>query len=145
MAGLRTGRDFRLFLACTAALSLLGIARPAQAKLSVCNQTFDVVNLAIGLHRQGSLETEGWWTIGPKQCATVIDGALPARFIYAFALNVFGQVILEGAIPMCVAPDRFRIHGEADCLIRGYLEARFQEFDTLDSKSWRLFLYPPPG
>ena len=69
---------------------------------------------------------------------------LDARFIYVFAQDVFGRVILEGSTPMCVAPGRFEIRGDHECLLRGYLEARFHEVDTRNSERWQLFLYPPP-
>lgn len=116
----------------------------ASAQFSVCNQTFDVVNVAIGQYDRDVFETSGWWTIGPNQCASVIDTDLTARFIYVFAQDVFGRVVLSGSTPMCVAPGRFAIRGETDCLVRGYIEARFYEVDTLRTERWTLFIYPPP-
>ncbi len=120
-------------------------AQKADAQFSVCNQTYDVINVAIGQFDRGAFETSGWWTIGPNQCANLIKDELTARYIYAFAQDVFGKTALEGSTPMCVAADRFRIRGEADCLARGYLEARFHEVDTLKSERWTLFIYSPPG
>ncbi|MGH1369539.1 MAG: DUF1036 domain-containing protein [Maritimibacter sp.] len=115
------------------------------AQFSVCNQTFDVINVAIGQYDENAFETSGWWTIGPNQCANVIDEELTGRFIYAFAQDVFGRVVLSGSTAMCVGPERFKIRGEADCLVRGYIEARFLEVDTLKTERWTLFVYPPPG
>lgn len=116
----------------------------ANAQFSVCNQTFDVVNFAVGQYDRDAFETSGWWTVGPNQCANVIDTDLTARYIYVFAQDVFGRVVLSGSTPMCVAPGRFEIRGEADCLVRGYIEARFHEVDTLRTERWTLFIYPPP-
>lgn len=115
----------------------------AAAQFAVCNQTFDVINVAIGFYDIDLFETAGWWTIGPNQCANVIDEDLPARFIYVFAQDVFGNEFLTGATPMCVAPDRFEIRGIEDCLVRGYIEARFQEVDTGRSERWTVFVVPP--
>ncbi len=115
----------------------------AQAHFAVCNQTFDVINVAIGQYQRETFETSGWWTIGPNQCANVIDEVLTARYVYVFAQDVFGKTIVSGATPMCVAPERFRIRGETECLVRGYLEARFHEVDTLRTERWTLFVYPP--
>lgn len=120
------------------------VASPVAAQFSVCNQTFDVVNVAIGLYQRDAFETSGWWTVGPNQCADVIDRQLEARYVYVFAQDVFGRIVLNGATPMCVAPDRFEIRGETDCLVRGYIDARFHEVDTLRTERWQLFLYPPP-
>ncbi len=117
----------------------------AAAEFKVCNQTFDVVNVAIGQYERDTFETSGWWTIGPNQCADVITTTLRARYVYVFAQDVFGKSVLTGSVPMCVKPDRFEIPGETDCLIRGYIEARFHEVDTLKSERWTLFLTPPPG
>jgi uncharacterized membrane protein len=117
----------------------------ADAQFSVCNQTFDVINVAIGQFETDSFVTSGWWTIGPNQCADVIDETLRARFVYVFAKDVFGRVVLSGTAAMCIAPDRFEIRGEKDCIVRGYIEARFHEVDTLRSERWQLFIYPPPN
>lgn len=123
--------------------ALLG--KPAAAQFQVCNQTFDVVNVAVGQYDRDAFETSGWWTIGPNQCANVIDRELRARYIYVFAQDVFGKSVLTGATPMCVAPDRFEIRGETDCLVRGFIEARFLEVDTLRTERWTLFINAPPG
>lgn len=116
----------------------------AKAEFAVCNQTFDVVNVAIGKFDGNVFETAGWWTIGPNQCANVVNEDLRVRYIYVFAQDVFGKTILTGSTPMCVAPDRFEIRGETDCLVRGYLEARFHEVDTQRTERWTLFITPPP-
>lgn len=116
---------------------------PAVAQFAVCNQTFDVMNVAIGTYDRDAFVTEGWWTIGPNQCANAIDDELTARFVYVFAQDVFGKMILTGATPMCVAPDKFRIRGETDCLLRGYIEAPFQEIDTQRTERWTLFITRP--
>ncbi|MDF3416141.1 DUF1036 domain-containing protein [Sulfitobacter sp. M57] len=117
----------------------------AAAQFAVCNQTFDVINVALGAYDRTAFNTSGWWTIGPNQCANVIDDILTARYFYVFAKDVFGREVLTGATPMCVAPDRFEIRGEGDCLVRGLIEARFHEVDTRKSERWTLFVYPPPG
>ncbi len=118
---------------------------PAHADFAVCNQTFDMVNVAIGKSQDEVFVTDGWWTIGPNQCANVLTEPLSVRYIYVFAQDVFGNVILSGATRMCVAPERFTIRGETDCIRRGYIEAPFHEVDTLRSERWTLFLTEPPG
>ncbi|MFN3145145.1 MAG: DUF1036 domain-containing protein [Paracoccaceae bacterium] len=116
----------------------------ADAQFAVCNQTLSVLNLAIGRFQHDAFVTSGWWTVGPNQCANVIRLELDVRYIYVFAQDVFGNVVLSGAVPMCLAPGRFNITGEAECLERGYVEGRFHEVDTLKSERWTLFIYPPP-
>ena len=123
---------------------LVATARPLAAEFAVCNQSFDVVNVAVGQYEDNDFVTRGWWTVGPNQCANVIREALTARYIYVFAQDVFGKEILQGATPMCIAPNRFTIRGETTCLLRGYLDANFLEVDTQQTERWTLFLTAPP-
>jgi uncharacterized membrane protein len=124
-------------------LLLLAAAGPARAEFSVCNQTLDVVNVAIGQQGPEAFTTEGWWTIGSNQCALVIREELRNRFIFVYASDVFGQPILRGAQSMCVAPKRFSIDGIESCWQRGYIEAKFLEVDTQAVERWTLFLTDP--
>lgn len=129
--------------ALTVAL-VAGATTPAQAQFRVCNQSFDVVNVAIGKLENSGFRTRGWWKIGPNQCANVIRDPLQTRYVYVYAKDVFGKELLSGAVSMCVAPDRFIIEGEADCLVRGHLDARFVEVDTQDTERWTLFISARP-
>ena len=127
----------RLFLA------ILWLATPARAEFAVCNQSFDVVNVAIGQDVQGEFQTEGW-TIGPNQCANVIKDVLTSRYIYLYAQDVFGQPILTGTTQMCIAPRKFTIRGITECWSRGDIAAGFIEVDTLKTQRWTLFLAATP-
>ena len=117
-------------------------ASPAAAEFAVCNQSFDVVNVAIGQFERNSFVTRGWWTVGPNQCANVIKEKLDARYVYVFAQDVFGNAILNGATIMCVGPKRFEIQGEKDCAVRGFIEVPYVEVDTQRTERWTLFLTP---
>jgi uncharacterized membrane protein len=126
------------------ALGVLGAisASPAAAEFAVCNQSFDVVNVAIGQFERDTFVTRGWWTVGPNQCANVIKEELEARYVYVFAQDVFGNAILNGATNMCVGPKRFEIQGEKDCAVRGFVEVPYVEVDTQRTERWTLFLTP---
>lgn len=131
----------RFWLFCALVVAFwTGSSQAPRAEFAVCNQSFDVVNVAVGQYEAPSFTTEGWWTIGPNQCANVIGEELRSRYIYVFAQDVFGNAVLSGTTPMCVGPERFTIRGEKDCLLRGHLEARFIEVDTQDTERWTLFL-----
>lgn len=125
-----------------AAIAWLG-ASPARAEFSVCNQTLDVVNVAIGQQGDEAFTTEGWWTIGSNQCALVIREELRNRFIFVYANDVFGQPILKGTQNMCIAAKRFSIDGIESCWQRGFIEAKFLEVDTQAVERWTLFLTDP--
>ncbi len=120
----------------------LFLASPAHAEFAVCNQSFDVVNVAIGQYERSDFVTRGWWTVGPNQCANVIKEKLETRYVYVFAQDVFGNAILNGGTSMCVGPKRFEIQGEADCAVRGYVDVPYVEVDTQRTERWTLFLSP---
>ncbi len=119
-------------------------ALPVRAEFYVCNQTLDVVNVAIGQDASGTFQTEGWWTIGSNQCATVIREALTNRYIYVFATDVFGQALLEGTQKMCVSDKKFSRESTQSCWQRGLREVSFFEVDTEAVERWTLFLTDPP-
>lgn len=133
-------------LILTLVLLLCLPALPAAAQFAVCNQSFDVVNVAIGEETEGEFETRGWWTIGTNQCANVIREELRNRFIYVYAMDVFGQPLLYGSTPMCIdtpfPQPSGAITGIRDCWVQGYKQALFYEVDTQATERWTLFLSP---
>lgn len=134
---------------CIAAFGALGLgglllsAGVARAEFAVCNQSFDVVNVAIGWDVDGDFQTEGWWTIGTNQCANVIRDELESRYIYVYAQDVFGKPMLNGTTTMCIETKRFTIRGISSCWSRGHIQARFIEVDTEKTQRWSLFLATP--
>lgn len=127
-------------MACAGATAL-----PARAEFIVCNQSFDVVNVAIGQAAGKDFRTDGWWTIGTNQCANVIKGHLDNRYVYVYATDVFGQPLLDGKTELCIAPKKFTIRGTGNCWQRGHEAAPFLEVDTGSGESYTLFLLPPGG
>lgn len=120
----------------------------ARAAFTICNQTLDVVNIAVGQEMSDvpaeneawKFQTEGWWTVGANQCVNVIRDDLANRYIYVYATDVFWQPILSGTTDMCIESRRFVIRGIQDCWQRGYQTAKFIEVDTLAQDRWTLFL-----
>ncbi|NUS22225.1 MAG: DUF1036 domain-containing protein [Mesorhizobium sp.] len=132
----------RVMLATLLGAALLSILSPgkAHAEFTVCNQTLDVVNLAVGQKVDNSDQTDGWWTIGANQCVNVIREELTNRYIYLYATDVFGHAILNGSTEMCIDRRRFSIRGIEECWQRGHIAARFVEVDTLEQVRWTYFL-----
>lgn len=124
------------------ALCLLG--NRAEAMLSLCNQSFDVLNIAIAEPGPSDHITRGWWRVAPNQCATLIREPLEAKEYFVFAADVFGNEALPGVTPMCVGTREFEIESQNDCLIRGFLDARFYEVDPQGQESWTVFVQPRP-
>lgn len=134
-------------VAALLALALCGLAGAARAELRLCNQSFDVLNVALATPGDPGRDfiTRGWWRVAPNQCATLQRDELQSRYYYVFAADVFGNEVLAGSIPLCVAPRRFEIDGQHDCLRRGYLDARFAEVDTGGQGHWTVFVTPRPN
>lgn len=128
----------RVALGLAAVLLVCG-PRPAAADFIVCNDGFDVVNLAIGHQEPAGFVTRGWWTVGPNRCATVIRD-LAIRYVYVHATDVFGQMLLEGTETLCLDESRFEIRGTRECWRRGHVAAPFAEVDTGTARRWILFL-----
>lgn len=127
------------------AIAALGASgRAVQADFVACNRSFDVVNIAVGRKVGDSFETEGWWTVGTNQCATLIKEDLPARYIYVYAQDIFGRPVVDGDVPMCVATRKFTIQGIEGCWSRGLVSAEFVEIDTGEADRWTIFLEAPP-
>ncbi|WP_292174101.1 DUF1036 domain-containing protein [Mesorhizobium sp.] len=133
------GRARPAAIPVAALLAVLSIAQ-ARAEFTVCNQTLDVVNLAVGQKVDNADQTDGWWTIGANQCVNVIREELTNRYIYIYATDVFGHAILNGSTEMCIDRRRFSIRGIDECWQRGHIAARFVEVDTLEQVRWTFFL-----
>jgi uncharacterized membrane protein len=125
-------------------IAYLGLgAAMVHAEFSVCNQSLDVLNVAIGYEQDGDFQTEGWWSVGANRCVDVVREPLKMRYIYVYAEDVFGQAVAEGNVASCVDNKRFLIRGTTDCWIRGHKEAHFLEVDTKSQERWTLFLKSP--
>jgi uncharacterized membrane protein len=138
----------RLLLFALAQLAFAGAsAVPAHAQFQVCNQTLDALNLAIAKAApDGTIVSEGWWTIGANRCVDVIKDELANKYVYVYATDVFGQPIFAGdfsGYDMCVAPKKFTIEGTDSCWQRGFQKVRFLEVDTKEQVRWTLFLKEP--
>lgn len=121
-------------------LVLILASSPAYAGFTVCNQTLDVVNLAIGRQVNDVFTTRGWWTVGTNQCAHVIKEDLDTRYVYIYAEDVFGQPLLSGTTGLCIEASRFETTNTDECWQNREKAAKFLEVDTKSEPNWTLFL-----
>ncbi|RZS76763.1 putative membrane protein [Phyllobacterium myrsinacearum] len=128
------------FAAVLAAPLVCAAPDAAHAAFTVCNQTADVANVAIGEQVGGEMRTEGWWAVAANRCADVIKSKLSNRYIYVHAIDVRGRPILDGAVTLCVDTKKFQITGKDACWQRNHLRGVFKEVDTQSSDNWTLFL-----
>lgn len=135
-----TAARYTVGILVIAAAAVLAGARPGHAQFTICNQTLDVFNVAIGSEVDDEFQTEGWWTIAANRCVDVIREELQNRYIYVYATDVFQQPVLEGTVEMCIDSQKFIIRGTDACWQRGYGAAHFAEVDTQAVERWTLFV-----
>jgi len=122
------------------ALMLVTLGAPAQSEFILCNDSFDMLNVALARDPGSGFVSEGWWTVAPGRCAALLRGTIDSRYIYLHAIDVFSQPVLEGDVTFCVGEEGFRIAGEQDCWLRGHIAAGFVEIDTGQAERWITFL-----
>ena len=120
--------------------ALLANVASADAEFSICNKTRVLLNVAVGVEADDDFDTEGWWTVTPGACATLIRGPLKSRYVYVYATNIQAEDVISGAVTMCVDRLKFKARGIADCWRRGLQPAAFAEIDTRDAPDWTTFL-----
>ena len=115
---------------------LLAGITPAQAAFKVCNKSDLPARVALGRFDGTNWTSEGWWTVRPKACTTILNGALTSRYYYLYASDG-GAGLWAGKTHFCVAPDsRFRAAGRGRCAARGYDRRGFFEIDTARQSDW---------
>ena len=122
------------------------LAKPtdARADLRLCNNTTSRVGIAIGYKGPNAWVSEGWWNIDADDCQVVVDGPLPSRYYYLYALDYSDGGAWGGSAYMCTDQKEFTIDGTNDCVARGYQRRGFVEVDTRDSTSWTIQLTERP-
>jgi uncharacterized membrane protein len=132
------------FLRTSIALVLVAASHvPATADFRVCNETRSLINLAVGTNAGEDFWTEGWWTVTPGSCATMVRGPLTGRYLYLYATDITSADVLKGAVSMCIDRGKFKVFGVENCWRRGLQAVAFAEIDTQDSSDWTTFLTEP--
>lgn len=111
---------------------------PAQAALKLCNNTESRIGAAVGYKDDNGWATEGWWTVAPGKCVTMLNNDLIARFYYVFAIDYDQGGSWGGKSYLCTRDKVFTIRGIEDCEGRGYTKTGFYEVDTGEEKDWTI-------
>jgi uncharacterized membrane protein len=128
-----------------AIVSSLAFASPAKADLRVCNETTNLISVALGYRAERGWMSEGWWQAPPGDCRVLYQGDLNRRFYYIFAADDVGGGAWDGSVFMCTRDETFTIFGVEDCLARGYERTGFFEIDTQNRTDWTLQLTENAG
>ena len=132
-----------LIAALLLALPIVLKAAPAAADFRLCNNTASRVGVSVGYKENEGWTTEGWWNLPAKKCETLLPGALVARFYYIYAVDYDHGGEWSGQAFMCTKEKEFTIHGNTDCLARGYDRTGFFEVDTGEQPAWTVQLTEP--
>lgn len=125
---------------CAFAALAVTSADPAQADFRLCNMTSNRVGVSLGYRDERGWITEGWWNIGVRDCETLLQGNLAARYYYVHAVDYDRGGEWSGSAFLCTRETEFTIRGVNDCLARGYDRTGFVEIDTGQQKSWTIQL-----
>jgi uncharacterized membrane protein len=109
---------------------------PARAGFAVCNKADVPAKVALGRFDGKAWRSEGWWTIRPQKCETLISGPLDARYYYLYGTDG-GSGTWNGDTGFCTAAvGPFSIAGRGNCAARGYDRKGFFEIDTGQKTDW---------
>ncbi len=121
------------------ALILLA-AVPAHADFKLCNKADVSARVAFGQFDGKAWASQGWWTIPPQKCETLLSKPLNARYYYLYGTDG-GSGTWNGGTYFCTAAiGPFLISGRGNCAGRGYDRKGFFAVDTGDNLSWTQWL-----
>lgn len=136
-------RCLALLAGVLASMLVTGGSAPAHADFKVCNQTLNLLNLAVGYEVGPDLyKTEGWWTLAANSCVALIKRPLESRYVYVYGTDIYGDEAVVGTTPMCINPKQVFVADDAenDCWLRGYEGVQFLEVDTRNASNWTMFI-----
>jgi uncharacterized membrane protein len=102
----------------------------APAGYTVCNDSPDVLLVALGQTDGGKTVSRGWWTVTPGACARAMTMPLGSDAIYLLAQRKAGGTVVAGSQRFCTAATAFEIEGNQNCAGRGFAEAGFAATPT---------------
>ena len=102
----------------------------APAGYTACNETRDVLLLALGQVEGGKPVSRGWWTVQPGACAKAVTTPLNTDAVYLLALRKSGGTVVGGGMHFCTTAAAFEIKGADNCSGRGLADNGFATTPT---------------
>jgi uncharacterized membrane protein len=100
------------------------------AGYTVCNDTGDMVLVALAQTVKGNAAVHGWWKIEGGACARAVTTPLASDAVWLLAQKKNGGTIVGGSDPFCITAVQFDIQGRGNCAARGFSQAGFAKTDT---------------
>lgn len=113
---------------------------PAHASFAVCNKSAHAARLAFGHFNGTDWMSQGWWTVAPGKCETLLSTPLDARYYYLYASDGAAGT-WDGSKGFCTGTgEKFSIVGRGHCSARGFDRKAFFEVDTGQKAGWIHYL-----
>jgi uncharacterized membrane protein len=106
-------------------LERLAREKTAPSGYTVCNESRDVLLVALGQMEGGKPVSRGWWTVQPGACAKTVTTPLKSDAVYLLARKKGGGTVVTGSKTFCTTPVIFEITGAQNCATRGLTEGGF--------------------
>ena len=114
----------------------------APAGYAACNETRDVLLLALGHIEGGKLVSRGWWTVQPGACAKAVTAPLNTDAVYLLALRKSGGALVGGGMHFCTTVAAFEIKGVDNCSGRGLADNGFAATPTKGASGYVAHIGP---
>ncbi|MEI7789796.1 MAG: DUF1036 domain-containing protein [Alphaproteobacteria bacterium] len=114
----------------------------APAGYTACNETRDVLLLALGQIEGGRPVSRGWWTVQPGACAKAVTTPLNTDAVYLLALRKSGGTLVGGGMHFCTTAAAFEIKGADNCSGRGLADNGFAATPTKGASGYVAHIGP---
>ncbi len=114
----------------------------APAGYTACNETRDVLLLALGQIEGGRPVSRGWWTVQPGACAKAVTTPLNTDAAYLLALRKSGGTLVGGGMHFCTTAAAFEIKGADNCSGRGLADNGFAATPTKGASGYVAHIGP---
>ena len=102
----------------------------APSGYTVCNETRDVLLVALGQMEAQKPVSRGWWTVQPNACAKAVTTPLNTDSVFLLAQKKNGGTLVGGAQKFCTTVVAFEIRGAENCATRAFTESGFAATPT---------------
>jgi uncharacterized membrane protein len=96
----------------------------------VCNESHDVLLVALGQLDGGKAVSRGWWTVAAGACARAVTAPLASDAVYLLAQRRNGSTLVGGGQRFCTTTVPFEIQGNQNCPARGLADSGFAPTPT---------------
>jgi len=108
---------------------LLGSVQGAKAGLVLCNRAEVPQTVGVGYKLDGAWFSEGWWTLAPTECKTLVGGDLKQRYYY-YTVRTPEGFVGEG-YSFCAQDASYELSGaDGDCSALSAVARGYAQIDT---------------